>query len=76
MPPDTHELVPKPSRASSNIYKFGLKLKDGSTNKLCFACFGSPLCRNNTKKGIYIGISEKSASNANDHIKHKHNAGE
>lgn len=76
-PPDTHDIMPKPHRASSQIWKYGVKLKEKSgSKKVFFGCFGSPVCRDNTKRGIYIAISEKSASNGTDHIKARHSAGE
>ncbi|CAM9895380.1 unnamed protein product [Scytosiphon promiscuus] len=73
-PPETHEVVPKPSRASSQIYKYGVKLRETETGKWSFACLASPACREKTRRGTFIAISEKAASNANDHIKTAHNA--
>ncbi|CAB1104439.1 unnamed protein product [Ectocarpus sp. CCAP 1310/34] len=69
-------IVPKSDRSSSNIYKYGVKVKHKTSGKWSFACFGSAFCRANVAKGIFIAIGEKPASNANDHIKAQHNAGE
>ena len=73
MPPDSHEVVVKPARASSAVWKYGVKLKHKTSGKWSFKCLGSPACRGNS---IFIGISKDAASNATDHIKEKHNAGE
>lgn len=76
VPPDSHEIIPTPARSSSNIYKYGLKLKNRASGKWCFACLGSPFCREQSGKGIFIAIGPKAASNANDHITARHKAGE
>ena len=73
MPPDSHEVVVKPARASSAVWKYGVKLKHKTSGKWSFKCLGSPACRGNS---IFIGISKDAASNATDHIKEKHNAGD
>lgn len=75
-PPPTHEVVPKPPRATSEVWKYGVKLKIIATGKFGFACFGSPVCRDNSSKGNFIGVSKGSVSNALDHAKEKHNASE
>ena len=71
MPPDSHEVVVKPARVSSAVWKYGVKLKHKISGKWSFKCLGSPACRWNS---IFIGISEDAASNATYHIKEKHNA--
>lgn len=73
-PPSTHTIVPKPGRASSKAWKYGLKLKVNSTGKFVYACFGDSTCRTNSEKGIFIGLSKDALSNATDHITAKHNA--
>ena len=76
MPPGSHETIPLPERRSSNVYKYGVKVKEKDGGKWSFACLGSSFCRLQSKKGIFIAIGPKSASNATDHIAAKHNAGE
>lgn len=76
VPPDGYEIVPKPARASSNIYKYGLKVKNTDSDKWGFACLGSSYCRLQSKKGVFIAIGAAAASNATSHIAAKHKAGE
>lgn len=73
--PAGYEIVPPPRRKTSKVWNYGVRLKNLSTSKHSFACFGSPLCRDNSEKGAYIGISEAALSNALTHIKEKHNSG-
>ncbi|CAM9480620.1 unnamed protein product, partial [Ectocarpus sp. 6 AP-2014] len=73
--PASHELVPKPARASSPIWNYGVKLKDRSSSKWAFACFGSTVCRARSNNGVFIAISKRTGSNALDHVKLKHGAG-
>lgn len=76
VPPDGYEIIPKPARASSNIYKYGVKVKNKESGKWGFACLGSPYCREQSKKGVFIAIGAAAASNATGHIAAKHKAGE
>ncbi|CAN0050225.1 unnamed protein product [Ectocarpus fasciculatus] len=72
--PASHALLPKPARASSPIWNYGVKVEERSSGKWAFACFGSTVCRAKSKKGVFIAISKHTGSNALDHVKHKHGA--
>lgn len=73
--PASHALLPKPARASSPIWNYGVKVEERSSGKWAFACFGSTVCRAKSKKGVFIAISKQTGSNALDHVKHKHGVG-
>lgn len=75
-PPSTHELVLKAARATSEIWRYGVKLKKLRDGKFSFACFGNPVCRENSRKGIFIGVSKGSTSNALGHVTAMHQASE
>lgn len=73
--PSTHKIVPKPGRATSEVWKYGVKLMTTASGKMSFACFGNPVCRERSSKGVFVGLSRDALSNATDHIKEKHKAG-
>lgn len=75
-PPASHELVPKPSRATSEVWKYGVKLRHLTSEKFHFACFGNAKCRAASSKGAFIAVSKGALSNALDHVKGAHHASE
>ena len=75
-PPATHEIVQKPVRARSNVWKYGVKLKNKRSGKMSFACFGDEECRKKVGKGTFIGLSKDAMSNALAHVQFKHEASE